>query len=155
MKALGLLCKLEKPHFRVIGVAMELQPDGTLAGTKIFSHLSSAQEDLPLQLKSLSLALASQLAVIRPSAVVVRAVDFSPSGRSLAALQKRSYVDGVITAVSRDACENTVLLSGKEIGEACGLSKEDAEVEAARLVDRALKEAGAAALAALRLAQRP
>jgi hypothetical protein len=119
-----------------------------------FSHLSDAQEDLPLQLKNLASALESRLPLLGVHGVVVRAMDYSPSIKRKT-LATHSMVVGVLVAGARRHSDLTRILTGRDIGTTLGSSKTIADTEAATLVGQALKEAGSAALAALRLAEGP
>jgi hypothetical protein len=151
MKGLGLHCAIQNGRPRVVGVLAEGTPAGTVEAKQVFSHISDAQEDLPLQLANLSTALASLLPGLAADAVVVREMDYFKFTRN-AVSQMHNQAVGVLLAIARDRCETTRLMSGRDIGTVHGTSKAQAEKEAADLVGQDQKEAGAAALAALKLA---
>jgi hypothetical protein len=92
--------------------------------------------------------------LVGTNAVVVRAMDYAPAIKRQT-LQRHSMVIGVLLSIARKYCDATCALSGRDIGVRLGSSKAAAETEAVGLVGDALKEAGAAALAALHLAENP
>jgi hypothetical protein len=92
--------------------------------------------------------------LVGTDAVVVRVMDYAPAIKRQT-LQRHSMVIGVLLSTARKYCDATCALSGRDIGVSLGLSKASAEGEAGALVGDGLKEAGAAALAALHLAENP
>src|SRR5216683_3360559 len=151
MVGLGLHCNIHQGRPRVVGVLIRRNAAGELKGAQEFSHLSDAQENFPLQLKNLASALESRLPMLGADGIVVRTMDYSPAIKRQQ-LAQHSMVAGVLVASSRRHCDLTRTLTGRDIGSTLGSSKAAAEAQAANLVGDALREAGAAALAALSLA---
>ena len=152
MKGLGLACSLEAGHPRVRGVLVEFR-DGDAVASSVFNHLGNPQTEFAQQLVDLADALRSQLPDISPDAVVIRSIDWTPNRRE-EFVQKRYSVEGVLVETARRAVERTFALNGRLVAQRCGGSKEEVEARALALVtDDRLKDAAAAGLAALRLAE--
>jgi hypothetical protein len=136
----------------VIGVVFERSGDD-ITGSEAFRFIGDAQQDFPQQLASLSSALEAKLPQITADAVVVRSMDHSPFNRREATQASRYAVEGVLLAVCRRRVEETQRLRGVEIGNRCGITKQQAEDRASHVCGAQLKGAGAAALAALLIAE--
>ena len=148
MPALGLSCNVASGRVTVRGVTV----DGETA-TEIFHHRTVASEDLALQLRSLGDALATRLADLEATAVVVRSADHHAAARITDGSALRIRAEGVLLATACGRVAKVECLSGREIGDVCGQSKADVETRAAQLLSAAAVEATAAALAANRLAE--
>ena len=134
------------------GVLVERQNQDAI-GSSVFNHLGNPQAGFPQQLVDLANALASQLPDIAPDAVVIRSIDRTPNRRE-EFVQKRYSVDGVLLATARRTIARTISLNGRLVAQRCGGSKEEIEARAMALLDNeSLKEATAAGLAALLLAE--
>jgi hypothetical protein len=152
VRGLGLSTSTPDGRPQVVGVVVE-RTNGHMECQEVFRFNSDAQQDLALQLASLSSALESKLPAIHADAVVVRTLDHSPRQRRESELAVRYAAEGVLMAISRRQVDSTTRLRGKEIGDRCGRDKESAEAEAASLCGDKNKVAGAAAIAALLIAE--
>lgn len=152
MRGLGLSTNTPDGRPQVIGVIVE-RDQGELKCREAFHFNADAQQDFPLQLASLSSALEAKLPSLEANAVVIRTLDHSPRQRRDRDVSARYSAEGVMMAVSRRYVQLTVRLRGKEIGDRCGTDKETAEATAASLCGEKTKVAGAAAMAALLLAE--
>jgi hypothetical protein len=154
MKGLGLSTTLVDGRPHVVGVIVERKA-GQLSGREVFRFTSDAQQDLALQLASLSSALASKMPAFAADAAIVRTLDHSPKPRKETDLAVRYAAEGVLLAVSRRFIERTDRLRGKDIGDRCGSDKGTVEARAAVMCGEEGKVAGAAAIAALTWAEAP
>lgn len=136
----------------MVGVLFE-RVGANIIGQEVFRFNSDAQQDFPQQLASLASALEARMPIVHVDAAVVRSMDRSPFGRRENTSANRYAVEGVLLATCRRSVERTVRLRGVDIGERCGSSKQAAETRAAEICGEALKSAGAAALAALHIAE--
>ena len=152
MRGLGLSAKTPEGRPHVVGVVLE-RIDGQLECEEVFQFNADAQQDFALQLASLGSALESKLPSVNADVVVVRTLDYSPRRRRDRDIAAHYATEGILLAVSRRQVELTLRLRGKEIGDRVRRSKEAAEAEAAKLCGDRQKDAGAAALAALILAE--
>jgi hypothetical protein len=148
MTALGLSCNVSGGRVTVRGVVVE----GDVA-TEVFHHRTVAADDVALQLRSLGDALATRLADLEATAVVVRSADHHAAARVTDVAALRLRAEGVLLATARARVAKVGCLSGREIGELCGEQKSEVESRAAELLSAAAAEATSAALAANRLAQ--
>jgi hypothetical protein len=148
MSALGLSCNVAEGRVTVRGVTI----DGDDV-TEVFLHRSAAGEDQALQLRSLGDALATRLADLGATAVVVRSADHHSAARVTEAIGLRLRAEGVLLATARTRVAAVASLSGREIGDKCGESKAEVEARAKGLLTSAATEATAAALAAAHLGQ--
>lgn len=118
--------------------------------SEVFVYQGSPADDLALQLRSLGDALATRLADLTPTAVVVRAADHHSAARVTEAASLRLRAEGVLLATARGRVALVRCCSGREIGELCGESKAVVDARAAAILHSAV-DATAAALAAERL----
>jgi hypothetical protein len=95
-----------------------------------------------------------ELGKLPPAVVVVRAMDWFQDRRGNVA-RPRIQVEGVLLSVARRAVPVVVALSGREIGDLCGVSKAAIEADATRLLGDLDRDAVVAGLGALALAERP
>ena len=126
-----------------------LMSDGK--ATKEFHYAVAREEDLALQLRSLSNALATRLTDLNVESVVVRSADHHPSNRLRDHVVLRLRGEGVLLATARAYADRVACMNGRAIGEECGTSKEDITKRAIALLSERLAEATAAALAAEQL----
>lgn len=111
----------------------------------------SGGDDLALQLRTLSDALATRLTDLAVASVVVRGMDYHHATRLNEPVALRLRGEGVLLSTARTHVDHVACLNGKAIGDKCGTTKEEAEARAARLLSKANAEATAAALAAEQL----
>lgn len=150
MKGLGIAVHLEGGRPVVTGVLAEGTLSQPTAGV-VFVHRGDANENVPQQLRAVSDHVETRLGELEPDAVVVHSLDWFPQLRRATA-KARYMVEGVIAGISRAHVDETQHLSGREIGVTCGSTKAEVETAAAQLVGDSDKAAGAAALAALTIA---
>ncbi len=122
------------------------------AATEVFHHRTVASDDVALQLRSLADALATRLADLGATAVVVRSADHHSAARVTDVAALRLRAEGVLLATARGRVTRVECLSGREIGDVCGQSKAEVDTRATALLSAAAVEATAAALAANHLA---
>jgi len=151
--ALGLYPFIEGGRFTVVGVTIS-GTEPNLTGKEVFRYRADAQEDHPLQLAGLMGAFSAALGAIAPEAIVVRSMDFSGrSGGLTVEKATKLEVEGILLAVSRRAVAKVEKLRGNDIALKLGTNKLTAENRAeAIFASKGLREVGAAALAALELA---
>ena len=125
MAKLGLSCNVAKGSIFVRDVTF----DGT-AATEVFSHKGSASEDEALQLRSLAHAFETLLADLNASVVVVRSADHHAAARINDATALRLRAEGVLLASAREKVIVVRRLTGKQIGETCGETKQSVETRA-------------------------
>ena len=141
-------CHLEDERPVVIGVEAR-GPRGSMAGRVVFEHPAGDDESWPLALRSLESDLHGALKRERPSAVVVRSLNFH-NRQKVGVVRPHYQVEGVLLLVAGQHVGLVEALDGKSIGRVARSSWEAAKAEAAVLgKDR---DAAAAALAALILA---
>lgn len=145
---MGLSCNAASGRVTVRGVSI----DDDDSATEVFFHRTVASEDQALQLRSLGDALATRLADLDATAIVVRSADHHSAARVTEASALRLRAEGVLLATARARAARVACLNGREIGEVCGESKAEVEARAAGLISAAATEATAAALAASHLA---
>lgn len=116
--------------------------------TKMFDYAVAREEDLALQLRSLSNALATRLTDLDVESVVVRSADYHPSTRLKDHVALRLRGEGVLLSTARVHTGKVACLNGRAIGDLCGTSKEDVNKRAVALLTESLVEATAAAIAA-------
>lgn len=101
------------------------------------------------QVEDLGRKLSSKLSALNPDAVVVCVADISPAGNRKAAPRHRLMIEGALGYVCRDhKIHQVTYRSGKEVGEALGLTKADA-LARGKALDPKRSAAAAAALTAL------
>jgi len=156
VRGLGIVCSIKNGRPVVSGIVLEATDDGEKL-VDSFELVADRREDFPQQLATLLEDLQSKFAATEkhdwPDAVVVRAMDFYRGRSNLGdTAQKRYAAEGVALAVARSRVRQTVWLTGLEVGNKCGASKDAAEARGLEIVPSGPKEAAAAALAALRVA---
>jgi CRP-like cAMP-binding protein len=145
MSALGISCNIERQSIVTRGVVIEED-----CAYEVFLHRTTSKEDEALQLRSLQDALATRLSDMTVDVAVVRVADHHKGRRLTAGVIRRIRAEGLALATLRRTATMAVPLSGKEIGEACGLSKDEVMASAESLLGTAV-DATAAALAARQL----
>ncbi len=150
VSALGLSCNVRDGRIVVRGVLLR---DGT--ASKVFRHAAAREEDLALQLRSLSNALATRLADLDVESVVVRSADHHPSNRLKDHVVLRLRGEGVLLSTARDHTDQVACMNGRAIGEECSTSKKEITKRAISLLSEDLAEATAAAIAAEHLRLKP
>jgi hypothetical protein len=146
---LGLACAIDagRPVVRAVqAVDAEL--------TELFRYAARRDDDWPLQLRTLQMAVDTELKHRDLDCVVVRQMDYDSRRRVTSEVARRIAADGVVTAAARSECELVLVLTGREVADACGSSKDEVLATAGGLVSAGFREAGAAALAALRVRAR-
>lgn len=143
MSALGLSCNIRGGRIVVRGVLIR---NGT--PEEIFHHGVARNEDLALQLRSLSNALDTRLKDLDVVCIVVRSLDYNRARRITDQVALRLRGEGVLLSTARAHTDQVTYLSGRAIGEQCGTSKEAVHKRATAMLSAALAEATAAALAA-------
>ena len=117
----------------------------------MFRHSVSSGDDLALQLRTLSDALATRLTDLEIACVVVRGMDYHHATRVNEPTALRLRGEGVLLSTARAHVDHVACLHGKAIGEKCGMKKKEVEARACDLLSKASAEATAAALAAEQL----
>ncbi|MEU3903954.1 hypothetical protein AB0F20_09055 [Streptomyces goshikiensis] len=111
--------------------------------------LRTAASEVIDQVEDLGRKLSSKLSALNPDAVVVCVADVSPAGNRKAAPRHRLMIEGALGYVCRDhKIHQVTYRSGKEAGEALGLTKADA-LARGKALDPKRPAAAAAALTAL------
>jgi hypothetical protein len=148
----GVYCRQEDERPVVVVVSAEDDGEPRLAEVLLFP--ASEHDDRPAQLHAIARAFATKVKDTHPAAIVVRSLDKMVGRQRKDTVTRLHYqVEGVLLEVSRRQGETVVAaLNGKEIGQTLGRRKADVEADAAAALGNALKEAGAAALAARVLA---
>ena len=142
MAVLGISCKVDKGRFLVRGVVLN---EGR--AEQVFAYRATSAEDEALQLRSLQNALATRLADLHVDAAVVRVADHFKGRGITDGVSRRLHAEGAMLATLRASVELVRALSGREIGTACGSSKDEVLAAATEMLQSA-PEATAAALAA-------
>ena len=148
----GISCHVKGNDCTVVILAVTGN-DGELKGEEILRHKTSPGEDWPQKLHGLATHIETLLRKSAPNAAVMRSMDYFAKQRKTI-LKSRYQVEGVVIVTLRRSVERTEARSGREIGDILGMDKPATEIEAARLFGKDYKEEGAAALAALRIAER-
>lgn len=151
MTAWGIACHIEGGEAVVVAVEIDGPRDGP-NGSQVFAHRTNPKDDWPQKLNLLAADLDTQLRRVRPDALVVRSLDWTPSRRE-APTRQRYQVEGAMLAVARRYIELVRGQSGREIGQTCGSTKQAVEDEAEETFGASLRQAGAAAISALVLAE--
>ena len=146
MSALGLSCNVKQGRIVVRGVLLR---DGTARA--VFHHAVAREEDLALQLLSLRNDLVTRLEDLDVTSVVVRSADYYSARRLNDPSALRLRGEGVLLSTARDHVDQVACLTGRDIGAACGTSKEEVRARAIALLTKDLAEATAAAIAAEQL----
>jgi hypothetical protein len=153
MQVLGIDAHVLKGRAVVAGVLVVREADSTISGEKVFEHVANPHDDPAQQLRALVDHLSTELAGRQLEAVVVRAMDWTRFQRE-ATSRPRYQIEGALLAEARRRVGLVASMNGREIGQLLGVSKAEAEDQARGLVGDEAMIAGAAALAALRLAER-
>ena len=143
MSALGLSCNVSGGRILVRGVLLR---NGT--AEEVFHHAVAREEDLALQLRSLSNDLDTRLKDLDVISIVVRSADYHRAMRITDQVALRLRGEGVLLSTARAHTDQVTCLSGRAIGEQCGTFKEAVRERALALLPAALEEATSAALAA-------
>jgi hypothetical protein len=154
MRGLGLHTTVKDGHPTVNGVVLERQ-GSDLVGSLEFTWHANPQEDEALQFADLFGAFSSALPSLNVDAVVVRTMDHGPATRRTTELACKYGVQSLLLAVARPTVKRTARLRGIDIGTRCGTDKATVDKQAAGIVGEQLREAGAAAVAAVVWAENP
>jgi hypothetical protein len=153
MTVWGIYCHLDGGEPVVVAV----EATGTYenpSGREVFRHRTTEREDWPTKLWSLRAALSAKLGHDRPSAVVIRSMDWPPVRPRETVIRPRLQVEGMLIELCRNHTAAVASLSGRAIADLTGVPKATFETRARSVFGRDLGEAGAAALAALYRASR-
>ena len=145
---IGLACSIEGGTPVVHGV---LATDTEL--TTLFRFATRSDDDWPLQLRTVQSAVETELKHRDIDVVVVRQMDFDSRRRLTDVTVSRLATEGVLIASARFESEHVHPLMGREIGERCGVTKDQIVASAREFVPAGYAEAGAAALAARAIAE--
>jgi Holliday junction resolvasome RuvABC endonuclease subunit len=151
MRGLGIACSLDGRPI-VTGVIAERGDDGTVVAQEVLRHVADRNDDEPSQLRAIADHIESRMRDLAPDAVVVRSVDWFPN-MNRATVRRKYVVEGAVTVEVRRHVDLVEALPGRDIGTRCGSTKAEVEAEASALVGDEAKDAGAAALAALAIAE--
>lgn len=136
----------------MVGVLAQRDNQGSVVAEEVLRHEADRNEDEATQLRAIADHIESRLRDIAPDVVVVRSLDwFGRINRDTA--RKRYLAEGAITTEVRRHLDAVEALPGRDIGTRCGSSKNEVEEDAKALVGEDAKEAGGAALAALKTAE--
>lgn len=136
----------------MIGVLAQRDADGEIVAEELLRHEADRNDDEASQLRSIADHVEGRMRDIAPDAVVVRSLDWFRNMNSDTA-RKKYIVEGAITAEVRRHVDRVEALRGRDIGTRFDSTKNEIEDRASALVGEDAKEAGAAALAALALAE--
>jgi hypothetical protein len=151
MTVWGVYCRQEDERPVVMVVSAEEAGEPRLA--EVLNFPASEHDDRASQLHAIARAFATKVKDTRPTAIVVRSLDKMVGRQRKDTVTRLHYqVEGVLLEVSKRNVETVVALNGKEIGQCLGRTKAEVEADAAAILGKDLKEAGAAALAARDLA---
>jgi hypothetical protein len=151
MRGLGIACSLSGGPI-VIGVIATRNDQGDAVAERVLRHEADRNEDEASQLRSIADHVEGRMRDIAADAVVVRSLDWFPRMNRDTA-RKKYLVEGAVTVELRRHVDQVEVLPGRDIGARCESSKTEVEAQASALVGEEAKEAGAAALAALRIAE--
>ena len=129
MPDLGLSCNVKNGRIVVRGV---LWRDGE--ATEVFHHSVSSGDDLALQLRTLSDALATRLTDLDIVCVVVRGLDYHHAARVNEPTALRLRGEGVLLSTARAHVDHVACLNGKAVGDKCGMKKKEIEARACDLL---------------------
>lgn len=111
--------------------------------------LKTDEEEVPAQLRSLAKSLNSKLAGLPVDVAVIRNADVPRAASRRAAPRHRLLIEGALALTcEHHAVDSVHLLTGKEVGEALGVRKEDS-IKLGEQLDPDRAEAAAAAIALL------
>jgi len=148
MAVVGITVRVKggRPHLR--GVVLDDPSDDSPPRT--FSHLASSADGLAEQVHGVADALRTQLTALAGSltALVVREADDGARGGLTSGRKARARAEGAVLDVGRARTQRVQVMSGPQVGRACGGNLQTAEALAAEQVDAEWIEAGSAALAA-------
>jgi len=148
MALVGITVRIRtgRPYLRA--VVLDDPAPGSPART--FDYLAAAGDGQADQVHGLADALRTELtAVVGPiEAVVVREADDGARGGLTSGRKARARAEGAVLDVARGRTVKVDVMSGPQIGRACGGNLGSAETLAAEEVDAAWVEAASAALAA-------
>lgn len=120
--------------------------------TPVIEHLFEVKtdtDDVPDQIEGLVRAVRSKITGLGIDGCVVRVADFSRSPSNKAAPRHRLMVEGALVFAVRDGGVAAVrIMNGKDVGQALGISKQEALSEAAA-IEAKKSEAVSAALTLL------
>lgn len=106
-------------------------------------------EKVPAQLRSLAKSLNSKLAGLPVDVAVIRNADVPRTPSRKAAPRHRLLIEGALALTcEHHTVDNVYLLTGKEVGEALGVSKEDS-IKLGKQLDPSRGDAAAAAISML------
>jgi hypothetical protein len=151
MTVWGISARIEHGNPVVTGLEMTGSRSAP-TGRQVFLHRCEST-DRARALMLLANDLDHELGKLAPTVVVVRAMDWFQVRRENVA-RPRIQVEGVVLAVTRRLVPVVEAMSGRAIGDLCGVSKAAIEAEATRLLGDLDRDAAVAGLAALVLAER-
>jgi hypothetical protein len=151
MAVWGIAATIRAGEVLVVGIEVH-GPRSNPTATEVFRHRMTITDDWAQALRTLSSNLDTTIHRLNPTAVVIRALDHSPSARGEAFVRLRHQIDGVLLVTAREHSNIVQTKSGREIGEICGGKKSEAETEAVDRFGPRYKDSGAAGIAALVLA---
>jgi hypothetical protein len=147
MRTVGLCVSIQNSKPSVACVVT----DGTQGQPNLVTSfdLKTDASSLPGQIDDLAKALSSKIGALEVDVAVVRLADISPTGTRKAGPRIRLLIEGALTLVcERHTTSSVKLRTGKEVGEAMGISKAEA-LTAGQQLDSKRADASAAALSGL------
>jgi hypothetical protein len=123
---------------------------GDLKGAPFFNYPATKGASPAEQLVGLARALDSVWPAQQVAEAIVRDADYAASfARAPEFVRRRA--EGALLVACASRVDRVHLMTGREIGEACGVSKDDADESGAALAGKEYGRAAAAAVAALLL----
>ncbi|SRR6266511_971190 len=110
--------------------------------------LTTASGDVIGQLDDLGKQLSSKVSGLNLAAVVIRLADFTPVANRAEGPRHRLLVEGALAFSCRSRISEVLVRTGREVGQALGVSKDVAD-STGRTLDAKRADAAAAALSAL------
>lgn len=147
MAYVGLAARIKngKPHLR--GVVLDDPDPGDV---RTFDYTPPSGTEPADMIHSVCDGLAGQFANVKTGVtrVVIRQADDGGRGGMTKARVLRARAEGGVAYVAREECSDVRILSGPNVGRACGDNLADAEEQAKQIAAAVWKEAASAALAA-------
>jgi hypothetical protein len=154
MRAWGFSVGTAKKQPIVLGVEA-IETGGVVTMGRVFEFPASAEDDLPEQMRRLMDAAETVFAHDTPDIVVFRLLDHSSMGRPERTTRSHALVEGVVLATAKRVIEDVQALPPVQLAQRCKTDKAGLDAEAGGVFGKKLAEAGAAAIAGLRILAGP
>lgn len=150
MRAWGFSVGTARKQPIVLGVE-GIEAGGVVTMGRFFEFPASAEDDLPEQMRRLMDAAETVFAHDTPDIVVFRLLDHSSMGRAERTTRSHALMEGVVLATAKRVIEDVHALPPVQLAQRCKTDKAALDDEAGGVFGKRFAEAGAAAIAGLRI----